>query len=403
MTYTSLRLLLLTVVLCLAVQVQSAQAQGANVPAATPVTVIRARIGQLEATRETTAVIGPEQETVVSSGASGRVLTIFKRRDMPVQAGEVVMQLDTEQLELLAQDAALALSSAQVSLNSALAANEGQITQAELAVRSADAAYRTAQQQYLEGQDLFEIGALSEVELSTLETAFLTAETNLSQVQATLAQLTDAGGSGLELLRLQVEQAQNRVTQAEQALTEASITSPLTGEITELLVEQGGFVIEGNPVFSVATTEQQLVTFSVPLEVADRLTTQGQIRLPYGGRSYTAEVISASALDPETQLVEVTASLRPTQVPIPNGSVTQLSYRYAAAGGIILPSEAVQLEPGRRFVFIVQDGRAVRRNIELVGEVEGQVAAIGVEEGARVIYPVPLGLRERERVTPVDR
>lgn len=401
MTCSNFRPLLLNVALCLAVQ--GVQAQNTAPTRPTPVTVIGAQIGQLEASRETTAVIGPEQETVVSSGASGRVLGIAKRRDMPVRAGEVVVQLDTEQLELQAQDAALALSSAQISLNSALAANEGQITQAELALRSADAGYRAAQQQYLEGQDLFEIGALSEVELSALETAFLTAETTLSQAQATLTQLTDAGGSGLELLRLQVEQAQNSVTQAEAALTEASITSPLTGEITELLVEQGGFVIEGNPVFSVATTEQQLVTFNVPLEAADRLTTQGQIRLPYGGKTYTAQVISASALDPETQLVGVTARLSPTRERIPNGSVTQLSYRYAAAGGIILPSEAVQLEPGRRFVFIVQDGRAVRRDIELVGEVEDQVAALGVPEGARVIYPVPPGLREGQRVTPVDR
>ena len=363
------------------------------------VETITAPLGQLEATRETSVVVGPEQETVVSAGTSGRVLSIAKRRDMPVEAGEVVMQLDTEQLELQVQNATLALTSAQVSLSSAQGQNEDGRVQAELAVRSAEAGFRTAEQQVLEARDLFEIGALSKVELSTFETAFLTAETELSQARATLAQAENTGGGDLELLRLQVEQARNNLAQAQQALTEASIVSPLTGEITELLVEQGAFVIEGNPVFSVATTAQQLATFSVPLEVADRLTEAGTLTIPYGGLSYTAEVLSVSALDPQTQLVEVTARLAPGQKPVPNGTVTGLSYRYADAGGIILPSSAVQLEPGRRFVFAVREGRAVRRVVELIGESEGEVAVVGIEAGARVIYPVPPGLREGQQVT----
>lgn len=366
------------------------------------VETITAPLGQLEATRETSVVVGPEQETVVSAGTSGRVLGIAKRQDMPVEAGEVVMQLDTEQLELQVQNATLALTSAQVSLSSAQGQNEDGRVQAELAVRSAEAGFRAAEQQVLEARDLFEIGALSKVELSTFETAFLTAQTELSQAKAALAQAENTVGGDLELLRLQVEQAQNNLAQAQQALTEASIVSPLTGAITELMVEQGAFVIEGNPVFSVATTEQQLATFSVPLEVANRLTQQGRISVPYGGARYAAQVLSASALDPQTQLAEVTARLAPTPKPIPNGSVTGFSYRYADAGGIILPSGAVQLEPGRRFVFVLRQGRAVRRVVELIGESEGEVAVVGIEAGARVIYPVPPGLREGQRVTPAN-
>lgn len=374
---------------------QAAQAQGGPLRAQT----IPARLGQLEAVRETSVVVGPEQETVVSAGTSGRVLGVARRQDMPVTAGEVVVQLDTEQLELQVQNATLALTSAQVGLASASGLNEDARVQAELAVRSAEASYGAAEQQVLEARDLFEIGALSKAELSTLEAAFLTAETELSQAQATLAQAEGGAGGNLELLQLQVEQAQNALAQAQQALTEASVVSPLTGEITELMVEQGAFVIEGNPVFSVATTEEQLATFSVPLEVANRLTRQGTISVPYGGADYAAQVLSTSALDPETQLVEVTARLAPSEAPIPNGSVTGFSYRYADAGGIILPSGAVQLEPGRRFVYVVREGRARRREVELVGEVGGRVAVLGVQPGAQVIYPVPPRLREGQRVT----
>ena len=369
-------------------------------PAPQPVRIVEARLGQLSASRETSVVIGPEQETLVSAGTSGRVLSISRRQDMPVQAGEVVVQLDTEQLALGVQNATLALTSAQVSLEGALGSNEDARVQAELAVRSAEATYRSAEQAFLEGQDLFGIGALSRAELNALEATFLAAETTLGQAQTDLAQ-AERGGDA-ELLQLQVEQAQNALTQAQQDLSEASIVSPLTGEITELLVEQGGFVIEGNPVFSVATTEQQLVTFNVPLEVAERLSARGTLNIPYGGASYPAQILSTSALDPATQLVEVSARLTPAAQPIPNGSVTGLSYRYAGAGGVILPSGAVQLEPGRRFVLVVRAGRAERQLVEVVGESEGQVAVIGLEPGAPVVYPVPEGLRPGQPVTPTE-
>lgn len=367
-------------------------------PAAPTVTVVEAQIGRLEATRETSVVIRPEQVTEVAAGTSGRVLAISRRQDMPVTAGEVIVNLDTQQQQLLLQNATLALSSAQISLSSAQTANAGQQQQSELALRSAQASYNAAQQQFVEGRDLFNIGAISRVALSRLEAAALNAEAALTRAQGTLAVAQNGGGGSLELLQLQVEQAENQVAQAQQAITEASITSPLTGKITALLVEQGSFVNEGTPVFRVATTNQQLATFSVPLEVANRLSARGTLEIPYSGSRYAAQILSTSALNPTTQLVDVTARLQSSQTPIPNGTVTQFSYSYGGSGGIILPSDAVQLEPGRRFVFVYQDGRAVRRVVELIGESGDQVAVLGVDAGADVIYPVPSGLQDGQTV-----
>ena len=361
------------------------------------VTVVKAKLGKLSATRETSVVIGPEQEVTVTAETAGQVLAVTKRQDTTVEAGEVVVQLDTETLTRAVQDAQFALSSAQVNLESARATTTSQQTQAELAVRAAEASYETAQTDYLEAQDLFEIGALAKTELDTAETAFLAAETALGQARATLAQATDAGS--VELLQLQVEQAQTNLTQAQDALSQANIAAPVTGVITRMLVEQGTFLGEGAPVFSVASTEQQVATFQVPLPIAEQFSAAGTVKFSYAGNAYTAQVLTASALNPTTQLVTVTARLQPSQNPIPNGGRAQLSYRYADAGGIILPSEAVQRNPGRRFVFTFEEGAAVRREIEIVGEIGDQVAVLGIPEGSRVIYPVPPNLRAGMRVT----
>ena len=372
----------------------------AHAQPARSVEVVNARLGKLSRVRTTSVVIGPEQEVTVAAQTAGQVLAVAKRQDTAVQKGEVVVQLDPQDLMRAVQEAQFALSSAQVNLDSAAATTQSQTTQAELAVRAAQASYDAAQNDLLEAQDLFKIGAVSKTELNTAKTAFLAAETALGQARATLTQ-ADAGGS-VELLQLQVEQAQANLTQAQNALSEANITAPLTGVITKLLVEQGTFVGAGTPLFSVASTEQQLATFQVPLPVAEHFSAEGTVKFAFAGDFHTAQVLTTSALNPKTQLVTVTARLKPAKPPIPNGSRTQLSYRYADTGGIILPSGAVQRGPGRRFVFVVAEGKAVRREVEVIGEIEDQVAVLGIKAGTKVIYPVPPNLRAGARVSVTD-
>ena len=183
--------------------------------------LLAARLGKLSVPRETTVVIGPEQEATVVAPTSGTVLAVLKRRDTPVAAGEAVVQLDALALTQAVQDAHFALSSAQVSLGSASATSQSQAVQAELAVRAAETSYRAAEIDFLEAQDLYGIGAISQSELSAAETAFLSAETALGQARATLEQA--ASGGSVELLQLQVTQAEANLASAQAALAGANV------------------------------------------------------------------------------------------------------------------------------------------------------------------------------------
>ncbi len=369
-----------------------------SVVAQTPtVTVIEAEAGQLETARETSVVIRPERVSEVTAQTAGSILSISKQQDMTVQAGEVVIDLDTQQQQLQLQNANLALSSARVSLANAETTSQSQQEQASLTVQSAEATYRNAQQQYAEGQELFQIGAISQVALNQLEADALSAEAALNRAQSTLTD-TESGSGNLELLRLQVRQAQNQVAEARQALEATRVTSPLTGKITQMLVDPGAYVDRGTPLFRVATTNQQVAVLNVPLEVADRLSAAGSLSIPYGGATYDAQVLSVSALEPTTQLVELTARLTPSDDPMPNGTVTQFSYTFGGSGGLILPSDALRSEPGRRFVFLYQEGRAVRSNVEVIDEQDTQAAVLGIPIGAQVIYPIPANLQDGQAV-----
>ena len=52
----------------------------------------------------------------------------------------------------------------------------------------------------------------------------------------------------------------------------------------------------------------------------------------------------------------------------------------------------------KTLVFVVTEGRAERLEVEVIGEAEGRVAVLGVDEGAQVIFPIPVNLRAGTRV-----
>ena len=363
------------------------------------VQVVEAEEGTLNATRVTSVVIEPARESSVASATAGRILQVFKREDVPVAAGEPVMQLDTSALELRAQNAQLAIDSAQVALQEAQQANQEDQTQAGSQVRTAEAALRLALQRYQEGQELFEIGALSAAELTQLEAEFSQAQSDFDQANDTLARSGRAVGETLEILRLQRDQATNQLAQLEREIGEGTIKAPYAGEITELLVDEGEYVEDGTPVFELASVEEQVARFSVPPEVGNSIVERENIWIKYGGADYAAKVLSQSRVSVDTQLVEITAAIYASQTRIPNGVVTQLPYVYEAAAGIILPIGALQREGSRTFVYLAEDGRAVRQNITVLAEVDGQLAVDGLDAGAQVVNPVPRNLREGTRLS----
>lgn len=362
------------------------------------VSVVTAQEGTLTATRVTAVTIEPAQESSVAAGTSGRVRSVLKRKDEAVAAGEVVVELDTERLQLQAQDAELAVQSASVALQKAQQANVEDQGQASDRLRSAETLLRPLEQKVNEARELYAAGVISRSELETLEAEYAQAQSDYNAARDDVARSQRAEGEDLEMLRLQLDQAQTQLELTRQALAQSSIRSPFEGDITELLVSPGEFVNDGDPAFTVASTKEQVARFNVPPEIANRLLAQGLIYIKYAGADYAAQVTTVGSVDVTSQLAEVTARIYDSATRMQNGVVTQLPYEEEISNGILLPANAVQREGSTTFVFVLEDGQAIRRTITIVGEASGQVATTGIDGGVVVIYPVPEGLRDGSKV-----
>ena len=362
------------------------------------VRVVLAKTGTLSVTRSASATIEPLQESQVSAGTTGQVERILARSGTKVKAGEVVIQLNDDALQLQLDNAQLALQTAKVNLASAERSSGSNTAQSDAGLQAAETAQAIAKQRFTEGQSLLAAGGISQNDFDQLKVGLEQAQTALLQAQAAADRSRRAPQEDLELLRLQVQQAKTQVAQAQQNLSDAKLTAPYAGEIAEVLTEEGEFIGAGSPAFRLVSTDRQLARFSVAPEDAQRLLVQGRIWLPYNGLDYAAQVTQTS----QTQggrLVEVQATIYPSDTPIPNGTVTQFDYQLTLAKGILLPSGALRQSGGQVSVLAVQGGRAQEQPVKLLSEGGAQVAVSGIKAGTQVIYPLPADLTPG---TPVE-
>ncbi len=348
--------------------------------------------GAITTSRTASVTIEPARDAQVAAGVSGQVRQVLVREGGSVEQGDAVILIDDTNLRLQVDNAAIALSSARINLAAAERAGGEGVGQAQAALRAAEANLQLVERQYAEAQQLYELGALAATELAGLEAQLAQARSAAQQARDAVSRSQRADTEDLELMRLQVRQAENQLAQAQKALADASVRAPFDGVVAQLFSEVGEFVGAGSPVFRLVATEQQLARFSVPPQDAQALLAQGLIHIPFGGLHYAAQVSNSSDVPSQARLVELTADIYPSQTRIPNGTVTSLPYEVPLAEGLVVPLSAVRYAAGEPRVMVVEDGVASERRVAVLAEGGGNAVVEGIEAGAQVIDPLPADL-----------
>ena len=215
-------------------RIRARQSALAEVPSYETVTVVR---GSISSTVSATGSIEPEAEVALSFRASGRVEQVLVSVGLPVEAGQLLAQLDVT-------DASLALEQADVSLqisraqldklekppsDSDIITSQANVTVAQASVASAEASLASAQASYRQL-----LAGASAAELAVQEAQVRQAGVNVRQAQSAydgIKHFPDAGASSqavqLEQTTISYEVAQAQFALTQQAADEAQIASAL--------------------------------------------------------------------------------------------------------------------------------------------------------------------------------
>lgn len=189
---------------------------------------------------------------------------------------------------------------------------------------------------------------------------------------------------------------------------QCEVKSPFAGTVVDRMVEVGDYANEGQAVLRLIRLDEAKLAFDVPERDVGYLAA-GQKKeftlaaLP--GRTYTGTVSfvsSQAARDSNSYAVEL--EVDNADGALKAGMIAQVSLmRRLVPDAVVIPLAAVVPRKGEHYVFVAEDGRAVRRRV-LVGAMMGSEAVIeaGLNAGDRVVVEGHRGLQDGMGVEIAD-
>lgn len=236
------------------------------------------------------------------------------------------------------------------------------------------------------------------VELDTKEASadLALAQANLQQIDSqyrrskTLAATQVVSAADLEQLEAQVLSARAQVRAAEARLDTLYVRAPFDGTLGLRRVSLGDLVGPDTVMTTLDDSSPIKLEFNVPESFLATVTRGMQISAQsnvYPGRPFTGEVdIIDSRVDPVSRSVTVIARIPNGEGLLKPGMFLTVTLEKERDNVLLVPEEALVPRQGRQFVYVVEEGRAVEREVELGGRVPG-LAEIrqGIAPGELVI------------------
>lgn len=293
----------------------------------------------------------PAEMTKVGPKTGGLVLTIAVTEGQTVQKGDILATMDAS-----GQDDALSAAAATLSAARARA-------------DSASKAFLFAQEQYENILSLQKSGAAAQ-----------------SQVDEVKLQL-DIARNDLTGARDMVKQAEADLAFRQKGVAEITLQSPKDGIVTLLPVKIGELVAAGTPLV-VLKSAHSIIKFHIPDRLYDQIAVGAKVTISAAGEDQNkADKIAATVskvaeiADAASRSMAVEAE---TDAFLLTGIPLLASLEIDVVSGFWIPIDAI-LSGETDYVYLVKDGKAIRREIVITGYNGFDALVTGVESGELII------------------
>jgi membrane fusion protein (multidrug efflux system) len=262
---------------------------------------------------EALGTVRANESVDITSKVADRVVAIHFDEGKQVRKGDVLVELDSQE------------------------------ARADLA--AAQAAERDSVSQYKRSQELFQTQALSEAQLDQLEATMLA--------------------------------NQARVAAARSRLNDRTIVAPFTGRVGLRNVSLGGLVSPGGVITTLDDLSVVKLDFSVPEIFLSTLKAGLPIEAQssaYPNATFKGRVDSIDTrVDPTTRSIVVRALMDNRDSRLRPGMFMTLQLVRSEGKALMLPESAVVPENSSHFVFVVEQGRASKREVKMGRRRPGEV------------------------------
>jgi membrane fusion protein (multidrug efflux system) len=302
-----------------------------------PVAVVTQRVGEQALARELKSLgTAQARDAVEITAKVSNLVTALRFEDgQPVREGDVLVELDSAQVR------------------------------ADLA--AAEAAYAESLSQFRRAEELLPTQVLSQAQFEQISATKLA---NAARVDASRARLEDT-----------------------------VIRAPFSGRVGLRRVSVGSLISPGTVITTLDDARLIKIDFGVP----EANLTALRVDLPvavasvaYPGRIFVGRVASIdSRIDPASRSVLVRAEVPNEEGLLKPGMFLNVSLERDARRAIVVPEEALVPEENRQYVYVVTEGVAVKRQVNIGARRPGVVEILsGLQAGERVVIEGTIKLRE---------
>lgn len=318
----------------------------------------------------------------------GEVKTIKVKDGDRVKKGDVLFTLDGDEIQKQIDQAKVAYDMAKANYNM----SEEQLNIAQDSYSRTKELTETvlsdARENLENTKKLYEAGAVPKFQLDQAQVAL---EQQEAQMQAQLDQGEMSASDRVgELSSIQLRQAELAYSQAKSALDNTVITSPTDGIVTGRSIEVGSIASNAQASMNIVDMDNIYVEVQVVEGLINKLIPGQKVSLTIPAVSEEAMDVTIDIVnpipDPRTQLYSVKINLKNNNGDIKPGMFANAEIPLDGKSNVLsVPSESIIIKDGKNVVYIVEDGLAIEREIE-----------IGLDTGTEV--EVLKGLKEKDMV-----
>lgn len=311
---------------------------------------------RVEVKLEAVGIIEASEEAEIRPQVDGTVAEVLFQEGGQVEAGELLVRLDDA--KPLAK-----LDLARASLD------------------SAKAGLRLAEQRLRRGRQLISQDLISKEAFDQLESEQLAAAASVREQDAT-------------------------VTLAARELDDYRIKAPFAGTVGARLVDVGNYVAVGKALVVLMKIDPVDVEFKLPDQVAEKVRVGTSVRVSSPAIAKTVDAVVAFVnprVDPTTRMLDFKATAPNGDALLRDGQFVEVTLVLEVRENrAVIPEEAVMTLGGKLTVYVVEDGTARQRPVELGVRMSPRIEVMtGVAPGETVVVGGQHRLTDGARVATV--
>jgi multidrug efflux pump subunit AcrA (membrane-fusion protein) len=358
-------------------------------PTVRDVTVGAVTMAEMEEAAEVTGTVKSRTVTTISSKIVGRILALHAREGSQVQAGQLLIELDDQDIVAQVRRAEAGLAEAEAGMAevdrgiaAAAAGTAAAEAQRDLAVSTLARYQRLLDRKSVAPQEYDQVAAQQKAAAAGVERAIAEGQVVQSKRQQVLAR---------------IESARAEINSAQVMRGYAKITAPFAGIVTVKHTDVGGLAAPGTPLLTLEDQRRYWLEATVPESQVSGLKRGQSLRVTIeaagvSGAAQVSEILPAA--DPATRTITVRLDL-PASSRLRSGLFGRVWIPAGRRQALQVAREAVVERGQLQGVYVVgQDGIARFRLIRTGALRQGGLEVLsGLSSGEQVV------LKGVERVT----